>query len=279
MKRLAIAVLLIGGAVTPASAQTWRTFDAFRQARDTQPLAVHLRYAAGRVRVQPATDNRMYGVHLRFDARAVEPVYRFDAVARTFEVGVSYAGPKRGFKGEEGSDLQLFLARTVPMRLQLDVGAAEGDIDLSGLLLDDLTVQTGAADTRMRFDTPNSHRMRAVTLQVGAADLQVTGLGNANTPRVDLNLGIGNADLDFGGEWRGDVAMTINSALGKVTLRVPGNVGVSIESSSFLHSSGGADMVKRDGRTVSSNWDTARYKIHVQSSGAFGRLEVVRVAN
>jgi hypothetical protein len=164
------------------------------------------------------------------------------------------------------------------MRLQLDVGAAEGDIDLSGLLIDDLTVQTGAADTRVRFDTPNGHHMRAVTLQVGAANLQVTGLGNANTPRVDLNLGVGNADLDFGGAWHNDVAMTINSALGKVTLRVPGDVGVSIESSSFLHSTGGADMIKRDGRTVSANWDTAKYKLHVQSSGAFGRLEVVRTS-
>lgn len=229
--------------------------------------------------MQPATDNKLYGIHMRFDARAVEPVYRFDAAARTLEVGVDYAGPKRGFKGEDGSDLQLSLARTVPMRLQLDVGAAEGDIDLSGLLLDDLTVQTGAADTRVRFDAPNNRRMRAVTLQVGAANLNITGLGYANTARVDLNLGVGNADLDFGGEWQGDIAMSINSALGKVTLRVPANVGVSIESSSFLHSSGGADMIKRDGRTVSSNWDSARYKLHVQSSGAFGRLEVVRAAN
>jgi hypothetical protein len=277
MKRLAIALVFLAAAVGSASAQTWRTFDAFRQARDTQPFAVHMRYAAGRVRVQPATDNRLYGIHMRFDARSVEPVYKFDAAARTLEVGV--AGSRRGFKGEEGSDLQLFLARTVPMRLQLDVGAAEGDIDLSGLLLDDLTVQTGAADTHVRFDTPNGHRMRAVTLQVGAASLQVAGLGHANTARVDLNLGVGNADLDFGGEWHGDIAMSINSALGKVTLRVPGNVGVSIESSSFLHSSGGNDMVKRDGRTVSSNWDSAQYKLHVQSSGAFGRLEVVRVAN
>jgi predicted membrane protein len=119
--------------------------------------------------------------------------------------------------------------------------------------------------------------MRAVTLQVGAAALQVKGLGNANAARVDLNLGIGNADLDFGGEWRGDVQMTVNSALGKVTLRVPADVGVSIESSSFLHSTGGSDMVKREGRTVSSNWDTARHKLHVQSSGAFGRLVVERI--
>jgi hypothetical protein len=277
MRRLAVAIAIVAAAGGSASAQTWRTFDAFRQVRDSQPFAVHLRYAAGRVRVQPATDDRLYGIHMRFDARSVDPLYRYDAAARTLEVGIAAPG-KRGFKAGDGSDLQLFLARTVPMRLQLDVGAAEGDIDLSGLVIDELTLKTGAADTRVRFDTPNSHRMRAATLQVGAASLHVTGLGNANTGRVDLNLGVGSADLDFGGEWHGDVAMSINSALGKVTLRVPGDVGVSIESSSFLHSSGGADMVKRDGRTVSSNWDTARHKLHVQSSGAFGRLEVVRIA-
>ena len=276
MKRFAIATILLAASVAPSSAQTWRTFDAFRQARDSQPLAVHLRYAAGRVRVQPATDNKHYGIHMRFDARSVEPLYRYDAAARTLDVGVDRGSIKRGFGDEDGGDLQLFLARSVPMRLQLDVGAAEGDVDLTGLQLDELTLQTGAADTRVRFDAPNTRRMRAVTLQVGAASLQVIGLGNANTARVDLNLGVGNADLDFGGLWTGDVEMTVNSALGKVTLRLPPDVGVSIESSSFLHSTGGADMQKRGGQSVSSNWDTARFKLRVQSSGAFGRLEVIR---
>ena len=275
MKRPIVFAILVAAIVAPLSAQTWRTFDAYRPARDTQPFAVHLRYAAGRVRVVPAADNRLYGVHMRFDAESVEPLYVFNAAARTLEVGVDRSKSKR-FRGEEGSDLELHLARTIPMRLQLDVGAAEGDIDLTGLRLDELSVQTGAADTRVRFEAANSQRMRAVTLQAGAASLQVTGLGHANTQRVDLNLGVGNADLDFSGAWTGDIAMTVNSALGKVTLRVPSDIGVSIESSSFLFSNGGADMVKKNGRNVSSNWDTAKYKLHVQSSGAFGRLEVVR---
>jgi hypothetical protein len=217
-------------------------------------------------------------LHLRFDAQNVEPLYRYNAVSRTLEVGVDHAISKGKFSGEGGSDLQLYLSRGVPMRLQLDVGAAEGDIDLSGLQLDELTLQTGAADTRVRFETPNPRRMRAVTLEAGAADVRLTGLGNANTQRVDLNLGVGNADLEFSGEWSGDVEMSVRSALGKVTLRVPSDVGVMIESSSFLHSTGGADMLKRDGGSVSANWNDARYKLRVQSSGAFGRLEVQRIS-
>jgi hypothetical protein len=278
MKRIFLVAALVVSAAPPTSAQTWRTFDAARQIRDSQPLAVHLRYAAGRVRVLPSTDDRLFGVHMRFDAQSVEPIYQYNAVSHTLEVGVDHTISRRKFRDGDGSDLQLHLTRSVPMRLQLDVGAAEGDIDLTGLQLDELSVQTGAAATRVRFDSPNSRRMRAVTLQAGAAEVRVTGLANANTQRVDLNLGVGNADLDFGGEWKGDLDMSINTALGKVTLRVPSDVGVSIESSSFLHSTGGADMVKRDGRSVSANWDTAKYKLRVVSSGAFGRLEVARVA-
>jgi hypothetical protein len=280
MRRVLIgaAALVAAGMPVLLVAQTWRTFDVARQARDSQPLAVHVQYMAGRVRVAPALDDKLYDMHLRFDAQRVEPVYSFDATTRTLEAGVRQLKGTRKIGDAKGAELHLMLSRSTPLRLQLDIGAAEGDFDLSGLPLETLALQTGATDTRMRFDAPNPRRMQSIDLQVGAASLRVTGLANANAERLDVNLGVGQAILDFSGAWRGDLNMSVNSALGKVTLLVPNGVGVRVESSTFLHSFDGPGMIQRDGNFESENWSTAEYKLSVRSSGALGRLEVQRIA-
>jgi hypothetical protein len=280
MRRLSLVAPLALAVAFPAvtAAQTWRTFDASRQAHDTQALAVHVTYGAGRVRVQPAPGRSLFDVHLRYDAERVDPVYRFDAAARTLEVGVHHASAGKNMRGGQGSEFRLQLARSVPMRLTLDVGAAEGDYDLSGLQLDELTLQTGATDTRMRFDTPNPRRMRVMRMKIGAASAHVTGLANANAERIEVDLGVGQAELEFGGEWRGDMDVSVTSALGQVTLRVPNDVGIRIETSTFLHSLDAPGMVKRDGYSESANWARARYKLRLRSSGALGQLEIQRIA-
>jgi hypothetical protein len=163
------------------------------------------------------------------------------------------------------------------MQLQLDIGAAESDFDLSGLQLEQLTLQTGATDTRVRFEAPNPRRLRTVNLQVGAASVHVVGLGYANAEHIELNLGVGQATLDFGGDWRGDMSLSLNAALGSVTVRVPVDVGVSVESSAFLHSLDADGMTKTGGRSVSGNWDAAPHKLRIDSSGAFGRLRIERI--
>jgi hypothetical protein len=271
--RFALALLAAAPAV--AFAQTWRTFDASRSLRDTAALAVHVQYGAGRVRVQSSSVTRLYDVHLKYDADHAEPLYRFDPAARTLDVGIRHVTVGKGMGGED-SELQLGLSKSTPLRLTLDVGAAEGEYDLSGLALEELSLHTGATDTRVRFTEPNPRSLRTLSLQVGAASLQFEGLGNANVRHIELNLGVGSATLDFSGAWRDDVDMTVASALGKVKLRVPADVGVRVESSTFLHSLDAAGFIKKNGYVVSPNYDGARYKLQIRSTGAFGQLEIER---
>ncbi|HYV96133.1 MAG TPA: toast rack family protein [Gemmatimonadaceae bacterium] len=274
----AFALVAITVLASQLRAQTWRTFDVARSARDTQPVSVHVAYGAGRIRIQPTASRTLYDAHFRYDAERSEPTYSFDAASRRLDVGVRQTSVARSMKGGEGSELKLLLGAGSPMRLELDVGAAEGDIDLSGLRVEELLLQTGATDTRVRFDSPNPMHMRMLRMQVGAASVDVLGLGNANTDHVELNLGVGKAVLDFSGEWHGDADVSVASALGQVTLRVPGDVGIRVESSRFLHSVNATGMVKRDGYSVSDNWETARFKLRLKSSGALGSLDIERIA-
>jgi predicted membrane protein len=82
--------------------------------------------------------------------------------------------------------------------------------------------------------------------------------------------------MDFVGEWRGDVAMTVNSALGNVTIAVPNDVGIRVESSKFLSSFEGNGLVNKNGAWETENFDTAKHKLRVRSTGVLGHFAVTR---
>lgn len=268
----AFALVALPALVT---AQTWRTFDFARQQRDTLPLSVHLSFGAGRVRVSPDAERNLYDVHMRYDAERVDPLYKFDAPTRQLDIGTRKVSIG-SVNNHKGSELDVDLSRASALSLNFEVGAADADVDLSGLRVEHLSLKTGASDTRLRFGAPNPSRMRELRIEFGAASVQVTGLGNANAERVDVSFGVGRIAMDFDGEWRNSVDVAINSALGEAVLRVPTNVGIRVESSSFLHSIDAPGLTKQDGVWTSSNWETATHKLRVRASGALGRLEIER---
>lgn len=259
------------------AAQSWRNFDVAHQSRDTASLAVHVTYGAGRVSLRPDSSHNLYDVHLRYDADRTGPVYHFDPGTRQLEIGIRRNATPTSMRHGDQNELNILLARTTPLRLALDVGAAEGDYDLSGLRIDELSLQTGASDTRVHFDAPNPRRMRSMRVDAGAASVRLSGLANANAEHIDVNLGVGKVALNFDGEWRTDVQMSVNSALGEITVSVPSDVGVRVTSSSFLHAVDAPGLTKSGGALVSDNWASAKHRLEVRASGALGHLEIARV--
>src|SRR5262245_3518441 len=82
------------------SAQSWRTFDAARPQRDAGPLAVHLTYGAGRVRVSPGSDRSLYDVHMRYDAERADPMYHYDAAERSLQIGTKRVSGTKSIKND-----------------------------------------------------------------------------------------------------------------------------------------------------------------------------------
>jgi hypothetical protein len=280
MKRsvsFALAAIAILGLNAPrASAQSWRTFDASRQLRDTAPMAVRLTYGAGRVSVAPQDGAMLYDMHLRYDIDRGEPLYAYNAETRRLEIGVSFRSKIHQARHHDGGELQLRLSRRTPLALNLEIGAAEADISLGGLRVQSLALQTGATDTKVRFDTPNPTQLKSLQLDGGAANISLSSLGNAHAERIKVNLGAGHVELDFRGDWANDTDLELNFAVGAVDIVVPSDVGVFVTRQSFMQSFSAPDLTKRDGSWVSDNWDTARYKLTINSSGALGRLAISR---
>ena len=271
----AITALLLGA---PVGAQGLRTVEFSRQLRDTLPIDVHVDYAAGKVILHGAEQPVLYQAQLAYDPRRSEPVYSYDAAARRLRVGARRPAGEHT-SGGETTELRLDVARTVPVALTLQMGAAEADLDLGGMRITQLSVESGASDALLHFDAPNLVPMQRLDLDVGAASLRARGLANARARDVRVKVGVGTAELDFGGEWVGDVELELQVALGKATLRVPADVGVRVETSRFIASFEREGFVRRGDAYYSDNWDAAPRKLHVRSRIVLGRLELERGAN
>jgi hypothetical protein len=135
----------------------------------------------------------------------------------------------RGMPGAGAeNEWDLALAPRVPMSLKLRIGAAKGRLDLGGLALTDLSLETGASDMVVRWDAPNAVPMERFLLRAGAANVEVRGIGYARPRNVQVEGGVGNLILDFTGPWTDSARVKVTTGVGSLTLRFPRDVGVRV---------------------------------------------------
>lgn len=274
--RALLAAALLALAAGAVGAQPLRTVEFSRQLNDTLPLDVRVDHAAGRVVVHAADLPLLYQAQLAYDPQRSEPGYSFDPATGRLRVGARRLGHVRG---DATSELRLDLSGAVPIRLAITMGAAQADLDLGGLRLTRLSVESGASDAELHFDTPNLVPMERLELDVGAASLRARGLANARAREMRVNVGVGAAVLDFGGDWTGDLELDLQVALGTARLRVPEDVGVRVDTRRFLAAFERQGFVRRDDAWYSTNWDTAPRKLIVGGRMVLGKLELTRSAN
>jgi hypothetical protein len=281
------AGLLLLAFATTASAQTWRTVSSSRQLHGESELNVSVNYGAGRFTLLPASSGTLYRMDLRYDEERVAPLREFDAASGTLRLGVRSLDRGNGVRvslgdrrrGDPPPTLDIALTRDVPLNLELNLGAVQADVDLTGLSLRSVQFRTGASETRVRFGEPNPVACDELDMQAGAAAFTVTGIANANCRRLTFSGGVGDVTLDFTGEWRQPMAADINVSIGSLNLRIPRDVAVSIRLNRFLASFEQRGFTKRGSTYYSSNWDSARHRLTLDVRAAIGGVDVVWVGN
>ena len=276
MKRaacLASAASLL--AVGSVGAQSWRTLDVARQAVDTTAKQAQITYGTGTFGLRGGASALLYQMRLRYDATRVEPKHSYDLTSGKLQLGVEKSDVRfTARKDNESGQLQLELSRATPWDLTLDLGAVEADIDLTGLKLAKLKIESGASDGRVRFDSLNPIPMRDLQISLGAANFRADRLANANTREIRVDAGVGNVELDLGGHWTQDIELRAEITAGLVTVHVPSDVGVRVAVDKVVASFDHQGLIERDGEWVSPNWDTAKHKLRVSAKTIFGKLTI-----
>jgi hypothetical protein len=274
MKRFAGTLLAVFLAATtaPAGAQELRTYTSSRQLGDQEALDVRVTYGAGRFIVGAAPAGLLYRMSLRYDEELFEPVADFDG--ESLRLGVDSQDRHMRVGKQEGGELRVELARSVPTELTLEFGAGRANVDLGGLSLTDLEVHAGAAEATLDVSRANPTQMARAQLHVGAADFTARRLGNLNARRIEVNAGVGDITIDLTGEWQQAGAVQINMGLGSLQLRLPEGIGVKLQEKTFLTSVDTQGLVKRGDAYYSLDWDKAERQITVEIQAAFGSVDV-----
>jgi hypothetical protein len=271
------AMLAVLTAPSSVAAQEWRSLESSRQLRGDGPMSVRVEYAAGTVDLVPTDDRVLYRMRLRYDAERSAPLSVFDEAARTLTIGTRSAGTTAWRSSpREGNTLHAELARGVPMRLTLELGATRGDIELGGLRLTELMMRAGASETRIDFSAPNPESLALLDLDVGAASVSVRRGGNARAQRVHVNVGAGSLDYDLSGSWDGEVDLSANVAVGSMVLRVPVDVGVRVTAKTFLADFSRSGLEKRGEAWVTPGYDSAKRRVRGHVTAVLGGFEIIR---
>jgi hypothetical protein len=125
----------------------------------------------------------------------------------------------------------------VPINFEIDIGACEAEFDFSGLRIDGLDMDIGASSIVIDFRKLNPERIPKIRIDVGASELEINGLGNANFDKLSFDGGVGDFTLDFSGDFTHRSYVDMSVGLGSLSVLVPKDAGVQIRSeSSFLSS-------------------------------------------
>ncbi|MEP7226795.1 MAG: hypothetical protein ABI785_05500 [Gemmatimonadales bacterium] len=260
-----------------AQAQTMRPFTTFRQLHGEARLNARVEYGAGSLRVEPGQPGELYRMNLSYDEDRFVPVSDFEASSRTVVLGLRAAG-QGGVRVVSRNQLRqratIALSPRADLALDLSIGAVDADLELGGLRISDLGLQTGASRATVRFSRPNGMRCRHAAFSAGAAEVSVFGLGNSRCEEIEFEGGMGKILLDFGGVWSSSARVEVKMAMGEITLRLPRRVGIRLTRTKFLSRFESAGLLRRGDSFVSPNYDAAEHRLDLDLTTAMGEVNV-----
>lgn len=256
------------------AAQDWRTASVSRLLSGEDRLEAELRHVAGILRIRPAEGRTLFAMDLSYDADVVRPVDEFDG--RRLTLGIESRGRDlRLRKDGRAAEMEVDLTTGVPLELALKFGAGRADLELGGLRLTDLEIETGASETELDVSRPNPEVLAEARFAVGAAQFTARRLGNLNAEHLLVEAGVGEVVLDLSGDWRRDLDLDVEMGLGALELRIPRGVGLRLTKDSFLTDLDAPEMDREGDTWTSANWDSAEHRIRVDVDAAFGSIDVV----
>jgi hypothetical protein len=261
-----------------AAQPSYRTVTASRVPQAESGLDVHVEFAAGKFTIRPDAGDALYRVSLVYDDQHFEPVLSYDRDVPALEVGVTGNDVRSSLRElkQTRQQLDVALSPAVPVRLFVELGAANAELSLGGLSVREASIETGASRTTVRFAEPNRVSCDELRFELGAAEFDVLQLGNARCATVSLKGGAGRLTVDFGGAWSPDREheVSVEIGLGGLTLRFPRELGVTVDLDRFLVAFDSEGFTKRGSRYVSTNYQRAGSRVALHVKAAIGTIDV-----
>jgi hypothetical protein len=243
-----------------------------------ESATVKVVFGAGKLKIEAGTSDQLFSGRFRYNVERWAPEVTYEDDVLTIEQG----GTEEDWgipTGNVRNEWELEFSPEIPLEMDLKVGAGDGELDLTGLQLAGLDLDVGAGDFEVRFDEPNEADMRHLTLDAGASRLEVIGIGHAGPEQVNVQGGVGDMTLDLTGTWPGSADVKITAGVGSVTLRLPDDVGVRVETEGGLTSVDASGLRRTGDAYVNDAFGEADTELRVQITAGVGSIRLIEVSN
>lgn len=164
---------------------------------------------------------------------------------------VEYSGPGSFWDIDDYRyEWDLRLNDDMPMDMDITIGAGRNNLVLGDLSLATLNVKAGAGDVTLDL--------------VGAAALS----------RLIVEAGVGEITVDLSGDWQRDMDADIQAGVGKLTVILPDEVGVSVDVEGGISDINARGLNRDDGRYINDALAESEVTLHVDIQAGVGDINL-----
>ncbi len=256
--------------------------------KEEKSLSVNIDYTFGTLNIRPGRDNSYImraGVTYKEDKNKPTLEYKnhgnkgrltLKSIQETYNKSL-FNIKKNDDNDYVNNNWQLSFNNTIPISFDIEFGLGDGNIDLTGMKVEDIKLELGMSDVDVYFNKKNEEELRKFSIETGLGSFDASGLGNANISNLSVECGLGSATLSFDGEFHGICKGTVAVGLGSVDVNLPKTLAAEIRTeSSFLSSVNLSNFDEIDDDLYrSKNWDTATGgKLYLKIEVGMGSAQV-----
>ena len=240
------AMAACGGRIAVGETQTKEETVA-RQ--DASEVEVQLRMGAGELNVSGGSQQLLEAA-FTYNVEAWEPVLEYDVSAGTGRLTVTQ--PEVAEIGIPNNDIRyewdLRLSEEMPLEMRVDLGAGQNNLNLAGL------------------------NLRSLRMNTGAGEVDVNLGGALETLRMET--GAGEINLNLANRWEQDMEAQISGGIGSVTVLLPSDVGARVTVRQGIGSVN-ADGLTRSGDTYTNDaYGESEVTLDITIEGGIGEVNL-----
>ena len=170
----------------------------------------------------------------------------------------------------------VFLNNSLPIKLDVGVGAGYSKIDLSGLRLKDISLMTGVSETIVMCNERNPIELKTFRINAGLSKFYAYNIGNTNFKNLYFEGSLGMYYLDLNGILRHESSMNVDIGLGSISLVVPQETGTTVFfKKGFLNSFNYNDFYEvSDGMYINNNFEETKKRFTIKIESGLGKIKV-----
>ncbi len=212
MQKVYLIMMVSMGVFHPGFNQVKKQFTVEKMA-GCDRVDLHLKAKTGNCFIRPSQNKEVLNIYSNQDIEDYSHSFSNEVLGTTYQVRLALepeihrgVGRKISYHvfGNEDRPQEKFwkvyLSEDTPYQLELDYGLGNANVDLSGLSISKLKINTGSADVNIGYSTGQENRIEMDTffVKVDLGSLNARQLNLSRSKVFVANVGFGNMQLDFG---------------------------------------------------------------------------------